>query len=152
MVAEAIAGHDPAVDDALVPCAVFTMPQIAWVGLTEEEAAATERPFRTSTFSLSANGKALAAGEPRGWVKLIAETGTDRLLGAHLMGPHVSELLAELTLAIRKGMTASDLVETIHPHPTISEAVRESAAGFLDGPFHAAPRTKSFSPAGSKSQ
>lgn len=151
MIAEVIAGRDLAVDDSPVPCAVFTMPQIAWVGLTEDQAAAAGRAFRASTFSLSASGKALAAGEPRGWVKLIAETGTDRLLGAHLMGPHVSELLGELTLAIRKGMTASDLVDTIHPHPTISEAVRESAAGFLDGPFHAAPRTKSFSPAGSKS-
>jgi len=152
IVAEIIAGREPEVDDSLVPCAVFTMPQIAWVGLTEDEAAQRGHSFRTSTFSLSASGKALAAGEPRGWVKLVAETETNRLLGAHLMGPHVSELLGELTLAIRKGMTASDIVDTIHPHPTISEALREAAAGFLDGPFHGAPRIKNFSPTGSTSR
>ncbi|MCA1960361.1 MAG: dihydrolipoyl dehydrogenase [Desulfomonile sp.] len=152
IVAEIIAGRDRKVDDSLVPGAVFTMPQIAWVGLTEDEAVQRGYSFRTSTFSLSASGKAQASGESRGWVKLLAEADTKRLLGAHLMGPHVSELLGELTLAIRKGMTAADIVDTIHPHPTISEALREAAAGFLDGPFHAAPRIKNFSSTGSPSR
>jgi dihydrolipoamide dehydrogenase len=120
------------------------MPQIAWVGLTEQEAAKSGRAFRTSTFSLSASGKAMAMGESRGWLKLIEDTESGRLIGAHFMGPSVSELVGEMTLAIRKGMSASDIVDTIHPHPTISEAMRETALGFLDGPLHAAPRTKSY--------
>ena len=82
-------------------------------------------------------------GESRGWLKLIEGTESDRLIGAHFMGPSVSELVGEITLAIRKGMSASDIVDTIHPHPTISEAMREAALGFLDGPLHAAPRTRS---------
>lgn len=143
--AENCAGHERPVNDEVVPGCVFTMPQIGWVGLTEEEAKESGRPFRTSTFSLFASGKALAMGEPRGWVKLVEDAQTNRLIGAHLMGPQVSELLAGITLAIRKGMTASDIAETIHPHPTISEAVREAALGFLDGPIHATAKTRSFS-------
>ena len=142
--AENIAGRNREAQDDLVPACVFTMPQIAWVGLTEEQATNSGRPFRTSTFSLSASGKAMAMGEARGWLKVIEDTGTGRLIGAHFMGPSVSELVGEMTLAIRKGMSASDIVDTIHPHPTISESMREAALGFFDGPIHAASRTKSY--------
>ncbi len=142
--AENIAGMNREAEEDLVPACVFTMPQIAWVGLTEEQAVESGRAFRTSTFSLSASGKAMAMGEARGWLKVIEDTGTGRLIGAHFMGPSVSELVGEMTLAIGKGMSASDIVDTIHPHPTISEAMREAALGFLDGPLHATPRTKSF--------
>ncbi len=144
IVAENIAGRNREAHDDLVPACVFTMPQIAWVGLTEEQAVESGRPFRTSTFSLAANGKAMAMGEARGWLKLIEDTETGRLIGAHFMGPSVSELVAEMTLAIRKGMSAADIADTIHPHPTISEALREAALGLLDGPVHAASRTKTF--------
>lgn len=143
IVAENIAGRERPVDEEAIPCAVFTHPQIAWVGLNEEQAAQSGRSFRTSTFSLSASGKALAMGESRGWVKLIEDTDSGRLIGAHLMGPHVSELLGGPTLAIRERMSASDIADTIHAHPTISEAVREAALGLLDGPIHSAGRTKS---------
>ncbi|MEJ2715789.1 MAG: dihydrolipoyl dehydrogenase [Deltaproteobacteria bacterium] len=142
--AENIAGHSREAEDDLVPACVFTMPQIAWVGLTEEQAVKSGRPFRTSTFSLSASGKAIAMGESRGWLKVLEDRETGRLIGAHFMGPAVSELVGEITLAIRKGMSAADIVDTIHPHPTISEAMREAALGFLDGPIHAASRTKSY--------
>jgi dihydrolipoamide dehydrogenase len=142
--AENIAGFERPSEDELVPCCVFTLPQIAWVGPTEQEAASAGFPFRTSTFPLSASGKAMAMGESLGWVKLIEHAQTRKLISAHLMGPHVSELIGELTLAIRTGMSASDIVDTIHPHPTLSEAVREAALGFQDGPIHAASRTKLF--------
>ena len=84
-------------------------------GLTEEEAQAAGRAFRTSTFALSASGKAVAMGESRGWVKLIEDSEAGRLIGAHLMGPHVSEMASGLALAIRSGMTATDIADTIHP-------------------------------------
>jgi dihydrolipoamide dehydrogenase len=83
-------------------------------------------------------------GEALGWLKVMEDTASGRLIGAHFMGPSVSELLGEMTLAIRKGMSASDIVGTIRPHPTISEAMREAALGFLQEPLHAASRTKSF--------
>lgn len=144
--AENIAGRERSREDDVVPSCVFTIPQIAWAGLTEEEAQAAGRSFRTSTFPLSASGKAAAMGEPRGWVKLIEDSQTGRLIGAHMMGPHVSELASGLTLAIRSAMTSSDIVDTIHPHPTISECIREAALGFFDGPIHSAARTKSHNP------
>jgi dihydrolipoamide dehydrogenase len=142
--AEHIAGRSRPVEDELVPCCVYTIPQIAWVGPHEQEAVDRGISFRTSTFPLSASGKATAMGEPRGWIKLMEETETGRLIAAHMMGPDVSELVGELTLAVRMGMSASDIADTIHPHPTISETLREAALGFLDGPLHAAARVKTF--------
>lgn len=142
IVAERIAGKDRTLEDEVIPACVFTSPQIAWTGLTTEEAGNAGRAFRTSTFALSASGMAVAMGEPRGWIKLVEDAETGRLMGAHMMGPHVSEIAGGLTLAIRSGMTASDVANTIHPHPTISECVREAALGFFDGPIHAAARLK----------
>lgn len=139
---ENIAGRQRPVEEIAVPACVFTSPQIAWVGLTEEQAVHTGRPFRTSTFALAASGKALAEGESRGIIKLIEDGLTRRLVGVHLMGPHVSELIGEATLILAKGMSASDLCETIHPHPTISEALREAALGLRDGPIHAPSRIR----------
>ncbi|HMK33543.1 MAG TPA: dihydrolipoyl dehydrogenase [Desulfomonilaceae bacterium] len=144
MVAENIAGHGRDVGDEPVPACIFTTPQIAWVGPTEEQAQESGLPYRTSMFSLSANGKALALGESRGWVKLMEDSTTGRLIAAHLLGPQVSELVSELALAIQKGLSAADIAGTIHPHPTLSESVREAALGFLGGPVHAAANVKSF--------
>ncbi len=142
-VAELCAGEDTVVDDSLVPACVFTTPQFAWVGLTEDEASAKGIAYRSSTFPLAASGKALALGEPLGWLKLVEDVADGRVIGAHFLGPGVSELIAELTLAIRVGATAKDITDTIHPHPTLSEAVRESALGLFDGSIHAAARVKS---------
>ena len=144
VVAENIAGRERDVEDELVPGCVFTTPQIAWVGLTEEHAKASGRPFRTSIFSLSSSGKAQAMGEARGWLKLVEDSETGRLVGAHFLGPQVSELIGGVTLAIRKGLSAADIIETIFPHPTLSEGLREAALGFADGPIHSEPRTRSF--------
>ncbi|MDQ7783868.1 MAG: dihydrolipoyl dehydrogenase [Desulfomonilaceae bacterium] len=143
--AENIAGSVVPARDDVVPACVFTIPQIAWVGLTEEQAKESGNAFRTSVFPLAASGKAQAMGEPKGLLKLIEDARTGRLVGAHFMGPQVSELVGELTLAVRKGMSASDVTDTIHAHPTISESVRECALGFLGEPIHAARRIKTFS-------
>jgi len=146
IVAENVAGLSRPADETAVPACVFTSPQIAWVGLTEEDAKKTGRAFRTSTFSLSASGKAQAVGESRGLIKIIEDAGAGRLVGAHLFGPNVSELIGEATLVVRKGLLASDLAETIHAHPTISEALREAALGLLGGPIHAQTRTRTIEP------
>ncbi len=143
LVAENLAGDDKAVDEMAVPGCVFTSPQIAWVGLTEEEASRLGRPFRTSVLSLSASGKALAMGEPRGLFKLIEDSETGNLVGAHLIGPQVSELIGELTLAVAKSLSVKDIAHTIHAHPTLAETMKETALGFFDGPIHAAARVKS---------
>ena len=144
VVAENIAGRKRDVEDDLVPGCVFTTPQIAWVGLTEEHAKASGRPFRTSIYSLASSGKAQAMGEARGWLKLVEDSETGRLVGAHFLGPQVSELIGGVTLAIRKGLSAADIIKTIFPHPTLSEGLREAALGFADGPIHSEPRTRSF--------
>jgi dihydrolipoamide dehydrogenase len=144
IVAENIAGHDRDVQDDLVPACVFTTPQIAWVGLTEEQAKESGRPFRTSIVSLASSGKAQALGEPRGWFKLIEDSATKRPVGAHFLGPQVSELIGGVTVAIRKGLSTADITETIYPHPTLSEAFREAALGFFDGPIHTVSRTRSY--------
>lgn len=144
VVAENISGHTRAVDDKVVPYCVFSIPQLAWVGITEQQAREAGTPYRTSSFPLTASGKALAVGESRGLVKLIEDVATGRLVGAHFLGAGVSELIGEATLAIRMGMSASDIVQTIHAHPTISEAFREAALGFFEGPLHSAPRLRSF--------
>jgi dihydrolipoyl dehydrogenase len=144
IVAENVAGREREVEDNLVPGCVFTSPQIAWVGLTEEQAKESGRPFRTSIYSFASNGKAQAMGETRGWLKLIEDSQTGRIVGAHFLGPQVSELIGGVTLAIRKGLSATDIIETIYPHPTLSEGLREAALGFADGPLHSAGRTRSF--------
>ncbi len=114
------------------------------MGLSEEQAKESGRPVRTSIFSLASSGKAQAMGEARGWLKLVEDSETGRLVGAHFLGPQVSELIGGVTLAIRKGFSAADIIETIYPHPTVSEGLREAAQGFADGPIHSAPRTRSF--------
>lgn len=144
-VAEIVAGHDERVAEEAVPACIFTVPEIAWVGLTEHEASLSGLSYRTSIFPLVASGKAQAAGETHGLIKLVENVETGKLVGAHLMGAHVSESIGELALAVRAGMSASDIAGTIHPHPTISESVREAALGFLDGPIHTQPRVREAS-------
>ncbi len=129
-------------DDSLVPACLFTHPQIAWVGPTEESLQESGVQYRTSVFSLTASGKAQAKGDPRGWLKLMENTETGKIIAAVLMGPDVSEIISGITMAISRGFTASDIADIIHPHPTISEALRETALGFLHGPIHSSARIK----------
>ena len=119
-------GGREAVDHRALPMAVFTEPEFASVGLTEEEARAGGEEVRTGIFTFQANGRALTMDSPDGLVKIVAGKD-DRILGAHILGPSASDLLAELTLAMHKGLTVRDVASAVHIHPTLSEAVMEAA-------------------------
>ncbi len=123
-------------DYRAVPNCIFTHPEIAGVGITEEEARNGGTPHKVSKFPFAACGRAVSMGQTTGMVKMICHDGDNVVLGMHIMGPHASDLIAEGTLAIRLGLTAQELVGTIHAHPTLPEAVRETAMGQLDGTIH----------------
>lgn len=125
--AEVIAGHDSRMDYRAVPNVVFSMPEIAGVGLTSQEAKEQGIDVEVGTFPFSASGKALAQGEAEGQVRLLCEPGSGKILGMHVMGPDASDLIAEGALAVQLGVTARELAETIHAHPTLPEAVAEAA-------------------------
>jgi dihydrolipoamide dehydrogenase len=129
---ERIAGRAGHVDYGAIPSVVYTAPELAAVGFTEAQCRAEGRPVRTGTFPFAANGRARAADDVQGLVKLVADERTDRLLGAHVLGPRASELIAEAVVAIALGANAEDLARTCHAHPTLSEAVREAALA-VDG-------------------
>ena len=123
-------------DYTAVPRCIFTYPEIGGVGLTEKEALDKGFKIKIGRFPFIANGRALAEDETEGMVKIIAEDKTDKLLGAIIMGNRATDLIAELTLGIRAGMKLKDLIETIHAHPTLAEAVRESAMKTAGRPLH----------------
>src|SRR5271156_5837653 len=133
---ENIAGHPAAMNYRPVPSIVYTWPEIATVGLAEHEAAASGRPFRVGRFPYSANGRARTAGETTGFVKFIADTETDELIGAHIIGPNASELIAEVVLAFEYRATAEDVAMTIHAHPTLAETTREAALAVSGQALH----------------
>lgn len=125
--AEAICGHHVEFDNRAIPAVVFTDPEISWCGLTERHADELGVEIKIGRFPLSALGRARAIGRTEGFVKIISEPGTDLLLGMGIVGPHASELISEGALAIEMGATLADLTDTIHPHPTLSEAIMEAA-------------------------
>jgi dihydrolipoamide dehydrogenase len=130
-VAERLAGQKPHVDFNTVPWVIYTAPEIAWVGETEQQLKARGVAYKTGTFPFTANGRARAMGETRGFVKLIADAGSDRVLGMHAIGPMVSELIAEGVMAMEFGAASEDIARICHAHPTLSEATREAALGVL---------------------
>ncbi len=134
-VAERIAGLAGRVDPA-VPAVIYTWPEIAWVGRTSAELEAAGVDFRAGLFPFAANGRARAAGEAEGLVKILAERRTDRILGVHLIGPHAGELVAEAACAMALGASAEDLARTVHAHPTLAEAVKEAALAVDGRPIH----------------
>lgn len=125
--AEVIAGQDADFDNRAIPAVVFTDPEIAWTGLTEHEAETQGIAVNIGSFPLSALGRARSMGRTDGLIKVISEPETGLLLGVGMVGPHVSELIAEGTLALEMGATLEDLMVTVHPHPTLSEALMEAA-------------------------
>jgi len=130
-------GMNRAIDYRAVPNCVFTMPEIAGVGLMEQEVKEKGIPYKKSRFPFTASGRAVAMGQPTGLVKMICEQDSGKVLGLHIMGPHASDLIAEGALAIQLGATAGDIARTIHAHPTLPEAVMEAAMGQGEGPIHA---------------
>ncbi|MEA3453966.1 MAG: dihydrolipoyl dehydrogenase [Candidatus Caldatribacteriota bacterium] len=133
---ENIAGKEVLMDYKVVPNCVFSMPEVASVGLTEEEARKENNNIKVSKFPFMANGKALCMGETEGMVKIIADTDTSELLGVHILGTHASDLIAEGTLSLSMEATAEEIVNTIHAHPTLAETIAEAAEGIVGKPIH----------------
>jgi dihydrolipoamide dehydrogenase len=127
MVAELIAGHAGEVNYRTIPSVIYTAPEIAWVGQTEEEVKASGRPYKVGTFSFAANGRAKAMQQTAGLVKLIADQEHDDVLGVHIVGPLAGELIAEAVLAMEFSASAEDIQRTMHAHPTLSEALHEAS-------------------------
>ena len=128
-VAELIAGKAGHVNYDLVPGVVYTYPEIANVGKTEDELKAAGVPYKVGKFPFTANSRARANHETDGLVKILAHAETDRILGAHMIGPGVGEMIAEVVLAMEFGGASEDIARTCHAHPTMSEAVRQAAMG-----------------------
>ena len=124
----------------VVPAGIFTVPEMAVVGLSEEQANEKGLDYRADSTLFRDLGKAQAMGDVDGLVKIISENGSGRILGAHIIGPHATDLIAEAALAMRVGATVTDLADTIHLHPSLSEAVYETAMAALDRKIHGAPR------------
>jgi len=134
--AEQLAGQKSHVNHDLVPGVVYTWPEIASVGKTEEELKAAGVAYRTGKFPFTANGRARAGGNTDGFVKILADATTDKVLGVHLLGPNASELIGELVLAMEFSASSEDIARTCHAHPTLSEAVKEAALAVDGRPLH----------------
>jgi dihydrolipoamide dehydrogenase len=142
VVAEVLAGMPSAFDNVAVPAVVFTHPEMAWVGLTEAQAEKDGIKVNVGRFPLSALGRARTLNETDGFVKILADPDTDLILGMAMVGPSASELIGEGALAIEMGATLEDMLVTIHPHPTMSEALIEAAEVAKGEPIHILPKKK----------
>lgn len=130
-VAERLAGQVSHVDFNTIPWVIYTSPEIAWVGETEAQLKARGVAYKTGQFPFSANGRARAMGATTGFIKIIADATTDRVLGMHAIGPMVSELIAEGVMAMEFGASSEDIARICHAHPTLSEATKEAALAVL---------------------
>ena len=133
---EVIAGHKVAFEPNAIPAVVFTDPEIAWCGLTETEAQRQNREIKVTRFPWAASGRAITLDRPDGMTKLIFDPQTERLLGVGIVGAGAGELIAEGVLAIEMAALARDVASTIHPHPTLSETIMESAEVFFGTSTH----------------
>ena len=131
----AMGGHE-IMDYRAVPGAIFTMPEVANVGLTEIQAKEEGYEVKSNSVLFRTLGKAQVIGEIAGQVKILSEVGSGTILGVHMVGPHVTDLIAEATLALRMGCRLKDLAETIHAHPTLSEVMSEASFAALGKPLH----------------
>ena len=131
-----IHGHDAKMDYRTIPSGIYTFPEIAMVGLTEQDAKAQGIDYKVSTFPVMANGKAMGENEKDGLVKIIVSKPYNEIIGVHIMASSATEMITEATLAINLEATAEELVNTIHPHPTLAEMIMEAAHGIIDKPIH----------------
>jgi len=134
--AEVIAGHQTRMHYHSIPSVVYTWPEIATVGLTEREVRESGRDYKVGKFPFTANGRARTMGDATGFVKIVADARTDELLGCHMIGPNVSELISEVVLAFEYRGAAEDLGITVHAHPTLSEATKEAGLAVLGRAIH----------------
>lgn len=134
--AENAMGGNAMVNYDVIPSAIFTSPEIGSVGLRERQAAEKGIKYKVGRFQFRALGKAHAMGEIAGMFKIISDEGTDRILGAHIIGPHASDLVHEIAVAMEKGLTVKDIAGTIHAHPTLAEGIMEAAEDVHDSAIH----------------
>jgi dihydrolipoamide dehydrogenase len=142
MVAEIIAGHKAQMNYDIVPNVIYTHPEVASVGLTEEQVKAAGDAYNVGTFPFAASGRAMAANDTDGFVKVIAHADTDRILGCHIVGPSAADLVQQVAIAMEFGSSAEDLGMTVFGHPTLSEAVHEAALAVNGGAIHIANRKR----------
>ncbi len=126
-VAERIAGQHGHVNFNTIPWVIYTSPEIAWVGQTEQQLKAASRTYKAGTFPFAANGRARALGDTTGMVKFLADAATDEILGVHIVGPMASELIAEAVVAMEFRASSEDIARICHAHPSLSEATKEAA-------------------------
>jgi len=136
ILAEMLAGQSGHINYDLIPGVVYTAPEIASVGLTEEQLKANGVQYKVGKFPFLANGRARAMNQTDGFVKILADAKTDKVLGAHIIGPEAGTLIAEVTLAMEFGASAEDIARTCHAHPTLEEAVKEAALAVHGRPIH----------------
>ena len=136
-VAEIVAGKHGHVNYAVIPGVIYTAPEVASVGRTEDQLKAEGRAYKVGKFSFMANARAKAVFQAEGFVKMLADKETDRILGCHIIGPSAGDMIHEICVAMEFGASAQDVALTCHAHPTYSEAVREAALACGDGPIHA---------------
>jgi dihydrolipoamide dehydrogenase len=134
--AEVIAGHKVHMDYKSMPSVVYTWPEIATVGLAEHEVKESGRKYKVGKFPFTANARARTSGETTGFIKFIADAETDELLGCHMIGANVSEMIQEAVLAFEFRGSSEDIAITVHSHPTLTEAVKEAALGVLGRSIH----------------
>jgi len=142
MVAERIAGFKPLVNYTTVPNVIYTHPEIAWVGRNEQELTSEGEAIATGSFSFGASGRALAANDAEGMVKIVADADSDQILGVHVIGPQASELIGQAVVAMEFSASAEDLGLTMFAHPTLSEAVHEAALAVGGRAIHTVNRKK----------
>lgn len=134
--AELLSGKTAHVDYNLVPGVIYTSPEVAWVGKTEEELKAANIAYKAGKFPFMANGRAKVNRTTDGFVKILADRETDQVLGVHIMGPHAGEMIAEAAVAMEFSASAEDIARTCHAHPTLTEAVKEAALAVEDRAIH----------------
>ena len=142
MVAEIIAGHKAQMNYDIVPNVIYTHPEVASVGQTEEQIKAAGEPYNVGVFPFAASGRAMAANDTDGMVKIIAHADTDRILGCHIVGPSAADLVQQVAIAMEFGSSAEDLGMTVFGHPTLSETVHEAALAVNGAAIHMANRKR----------
>ena len=135
-VAEIIAGQSGHVNYDIIPGVIYTSPEVASIGKTEEQLKEAKIDYKVGKFPFMANSRAKAIDEPEGFVKFLADTNTDSILGVHIIGPHAGELIAEIAIAMEFGASSEDIARTCHAHPTFSEAVKEAALSIEKRQIH----------------
>ena len=138
--AELLAGHAGHINYETIPSVIYTWPEMASVGITEEQAKERKIDYKVGKFPFIANGRAKAMDEVEGLVKILADSKTDRVLGVHIFGPRASDMIAEAVTTLEFAGSAEDIARICHAHPTLSEAFREAALDVDGRAIHSAPR------------